>query len=454
MKNNPEFARNLWLELTPHRLVAVPAIIVALVFLGVLVLDDGYGETLGLFAAFGCGGLLGLWGARLAAGSIADEAANRTWDGQRLSALTPWAMTWGKLAGSTAIAWYAGLLCLAVYVSASAGSYPARRLATSAAALVAGALLCQGVSLLGALIGLRRAGGIANRSRGAVGMVFAFLLYWSFGANILRLSSQAAGTMTWFDAALPVPEFLLVSVAFFAAWAVAGAWRLMREELQMQSPPLLWLAFVVFFMIYCAGFWGERSRAPSPFLDEGNGLVAVRLVIAYLSGCVLLYFAAIFETKDPVAFRRISTRWRAGGAAAAFDVLPCWLAMAPLLVLVGAAAAVFSTASGPATPGSLGHPAVFVLSCSGFVVRDIALLLTFNLGRNPKRADVAAFFYWVLLYAVVPTILRQLDIRDTLFLFYPTGDGVAAIFAPALEAAAVLMLLRIRWRRTVTGMSG
>ena len=36
MKNNPEFARNLWLEFTPHRLVAVPAIVAALVFLGVL----------------------------------------------------------------------------------------------------------------------------------------------------------------------------------------------------------------------------------------------------------------------------------------------------------------------------------------------------------------------------------------------------------------------------------
>ena len=451
MRNNPEFVRNLWLELTPHRVLAVPAIVAALVFLGALVLDDGYGVTLGLFAAFCSGGLLGFWGARLAAGSIADEAANRTWDGQRLSALTPWEMTWGKLAGSTAVAWYGGLLCLAVYVSATAGSVPPRRLATLAATLVAGALLCQGVSLLAALIELRRGRVSSNRSRGAGVTVFALLFYWSLVSSIILSGRKIAGTATWFDLPIPSEEFRLLSIALFAAWAVAGAWRLMREELQGQAPPLTWMAFSVFFMVFVAGFWGGGLKAPAAFPDASGGQVTARLVLAYLSGIALLYFAAIFETKDPVVFRRLIARWRAGGAAAVFEVLPCWLATVPLLALVGAAAAAVSAASGHARFGPLGHPALFVVSCLGFVVRDIALLLAFNLGGNPKRADVAALFYWVLLYGVVPTILRQFDIRETLLFFYPTGGGAAAIIAPAVQAAAVLALLRIRWRRTVTG---
>lgn len=451
VRNNPEFARNLWLEFTPHRLVAIPAVIGALVFLGVLLFDDGYGEILGLWAVFGCGALLGLWGARLAAGSIADEAVNRTWDGQRLSALTPWEMTWGKFVGSTAIAWYGGLLCLAVYVSASAGSSSPRRLATSAASFVAGALLCQGVSFIGALIELRRGRSLSNRSRGAGGMVFALLLFWSLGSSILSPVRPAFETTTWYDTAFPTAQFLLVSIVLFAAWAIAGSWRLMREELQVQAPPLAWLAFTVFFMVYISGFWEGSPKSPAPFLDAGAGRIGVRLVFAYLSGIALLYFAAIFEVEDPVVFRRVIARWRAGGAAAALAVLPCWLATAPLVVVVGAAAAVASAAAGPATSGFLGHPAIFVVSCLGFVIRDLALLLAFNLGRNPKRADAAAFFYWVLLYGVFPTILLQLDVRDALWIFYPTGSGAAAILTPAFQAAAVLTLLRIRWRRTVSG---
>jgi hypothetical protein len=74
-------------------------------------------------------------------------------DGQRLSALTPWET--GKLAGSSAIAWYGGLICLAVYVSASTGSSSPKRLATSAASL----------------IGVRRGRVLSSRSRGAGGMI-------------------------------------------------------------------------------------------------------------------------------------------------------------------------------------------------------------------------------------------------------------------------------------------
>jgi pimeloyl-ACP methyl ester carboxylesterase len=51
-----------------------------------------------------------LWGTRLAANSILDEMADKTWDWQRLSILSPWTMTWGKLFGATAFAWYGGLV--------------------------------------------------------------------------------------------------------------------------------------------------------------------------------------------------------------------------------------------------------------------------------------------------------------------------------------------------------
>ncbi len=41
----------------------------------------------------------------LAGRSLAEEASQNTWDWQRLSALSPWQMAWGKLLGATLPAW-------------------------------------------------------------------------------------------------------------------------------------------------------------------------------------------------------------------------------------------------------------------------------------------------------------------------------------------------------------
>lgn len=63
-----------------------------------------------------------IWGIarhrRIGAGEIAD----RTWDFQRLSALTPWSMTWGKLLGASSLAWLCALTGMAVMLALSSRS--------------------------------------------------------------------------------------------------------------------------------------------------------------------------------------------------------------------------------------------------------------------------------------------------------------------------------------------
>jgi len=109
---NPELRRNLWLELSTHRLVAMPAVLF-LVF--VLFASRNVGDwaeivfttAVGLFIV-----IVPLWGTYKAAESVTDEVRDRTWDWQRLSALDPWRMTWGKLAGATAFTWYGAAICM------------------------------------------------------------------------------------------------------------------------------------------------------------------------------------------------------------------------------------------------------------------------------------------------------------------------------------------------------
>ncbi len=107
---NPELKRNLWLELSSRRLIFIP-LIVALVLSPWLLLEGNLGSAAGtgrvLFDF-----LVPVWGTWLVANSVVSEIRSRTWDLQRLSALSPWAMLWGKLIGAPIMVWYAGAFCL------------------------------------------------------------------------------------------------------------------------------------------------------------------------------------------------------------------------------------------------------------------------------------------------------------------------------------------------------
>jgi cation transport ATPase len=60
-----------------------------------------------------------LWGAYQASQSLMREFSAGTWDTQRMSALSPWQMVWGKLFGATFHVWYdsACLLLLLLLLS-------------------------------------------------------------------------------------------------------------------------------------------------------------------------------------------------------------------------------------------------------------------------------------------------------------------------------------------------
>ena len=109
---NPEFQRNLWLEAGPRRL-AWTGVVLAALYGSVLLLarDHAVWALGGAGAAVFVASSL-IWGARAAGGAVAEEVRQRTWDFQRLSALTPWEMAWGKLFGATLAQWFGGAICL------------------------------------------------------------------------------------------------------------------------------------------------------------------------------------------------------------------------------------------------------------------------------------------------------------------------------------------------------
>ncbi|MEW6691063.1 MAG: hypothetical protein AB1452_18455, partial [Pseudomonadota bacterium] len=321
---NPEFRRNLWLELTPHRLVAMPLLLVLVLALVYAASDDKM-TGVAVAAAIIAAGLLGIWGTRSSADCVIEEVRARTWDAQRMSAIGPWEMAWGKLLGAASFAWYGGLMALAVVLFATPRGW-AHSSAKVAALIAAGALLMQCVACLAGISAARK--GYARQ--GSVGAWLIVLLIVALGPGIGFFTSEHA-PVAWWRERYGAMNFTLASTACFAGWAAFGVYRVLCGELQVRTTPWAFAGFILFLAGYVAGFWvvpgADAARARDAFLISG-------LLVAG----TLTYIQLFAEQTGVIVFRHVQVRLARGELRRALEELPCWtvgFAMAAVFCVLG-----------------------------------------------------------------------------------------------------------------------
>lgn len=392
---NPEFQRNLWLEASPRR-IAWAAVVLALIYGATLALMRDNPSIVGL-GAVGSAIFVAcamIWGSRAAGNSVLAEIADRTWDFQRLSALDPWSMTWGKLLGGSSLAWLCGLTGL-FFMSLAALGRGGQGAMTTIASMLALAVLLQAVSLGAALIGVRkaRAEGRTARAGGVLGglIVGAILLSsvagssgFQGGAGVDGLSAlwTTRGFIDWGGGFWPAAEFRALAIALLAAWAIVGAWRLMRLELQMENAPGVWVAFLIFLAVFMGGF----------ALRQGG--LAGAFTVAALAVALTAYAAAFAEPADKVRMRQFAHHLAQRNFARATPLMPTPLApviLATLLVIAG-----FAASGGRSAALDLGQAAALI----AFLVRDLGVIAFCRMGARPQRGDFSAVVALGLLYGV------------------------------------------------------
>jgi hypothetical protein len=435
MNINPEFRRNLWLELTPSRMVGMPMILGILLFLSYILDDKQYAggvanSALVLFCL-----LTYLWGTRLASEALISEIRDHTWDGQRMSVIGPWSMTWGKLIGSTIYPWYGALICMLVYLT-SEPSLGLSRIET-AVLLVGSGLLGQSIGLLSSLQAIRK-----NQRYGRFQTTAFLVLGAGCAVSVLSWPYSESAGVVWYGRYFPDNRFVLTSLVVFLAWSVFGIYRLIRAELQLKSLPWAWGLFVLFLMSYFAGFPGDGNWEP------GQSLALQRLLSAFIVALALAYGAAFCERKDPVAFRRLLQQLGHRDWGRVMETFPLWLSTLPFVVLSCFVLVAVELATGP-VEGVKGL-AVPTVAMGLFLLRDLGIMLFLNLGRVPKRADMLTILCLTLLYGVIPTILAALDLDLLTALFWPIQGVPGAILLPAAFCQVVVvswMMVR-RWRKS------
>jgi len=436
MIDNPEFRRNLWLELTPYRLVGMPLVLGAIFLLVYFVNDRQLNEQFATTAAVFYGILSFLWGTRLASESVVSEIRDHTWDNQRMSSVGPWEMTWGKLLGSTIYPWYGATLCLVVYLLAQdSHSYPVHTVKVVVLLLASG-LFSQGIALLSSMQAIRKDRNY-SRSQAAAFLVLGVLVV----VPVLSLAFNEHTTFTWYGDKYEGFGFVLVTLLAFLAWTVTGIYRLMRGELQIQNGPWVWLGFVLFLMGYGAGFVTVEVS------DPALPVSAVRLLLSFAIAALVTYLMAFSERKDPVAWQRLLGHFRKREWRRLLDELPCWTITLGVTLLTAVLAVLYLvlTVNPAASQASL---AAFIIMMACFVMRDLGLLLFFNLGRNPKRADMLTVLWLAMLYGVMPTILAAVNLDLLTTLFWPRKDLQPALgmMAVAVEVLVICWLVARRWR--------
>jgi hypothetical protein len=477
MRLNPEFRRYLWLELSLVRFVGMPLVLGGIFFLDAIGFHEA-AEPFGgadMYEAITGGALVVIaaivlfWGTRLAAGSLVQEVADKTWDAQRLSSLGPWAMTWGKLWGSTVYVWYGIVLSLAVAVVAMAiwngidgsvarlyGARVAIVILQVVIGVTAFAALIQATALVVALTALhnREASRRFDITFAQFAALVVALLTWSMVDDV------GDGRTEWFGYRFDGAWFAVASLGSFALWSVIGVWRRMQLELQVRIRPWLWPIFVIFVALWVAGFAWPGGRGET--LDVLVPVVLATLIVVFAS-----YVPALFERLDPVRLRHLIAALRAGRLGEAIADAPLWIVNHGVALVAVAAAAVYILAL-PVQPAAklpfglwdksatLGTVAGTVVAIFLFVTRDLLLLTFAYLGRTTRRALTGWVLWLAVLYVLIPAILAALGFYAALPAFVPVWDvpfvdlAVPPVVWPVIHIAVVSVLLGLRWRRFAT----
>jgi len=450
LRTNPEIARYLWLELSPQRLIAMPAILALLVFFVLTISGEGeYWNSVHYLSFYGIIIIGFLWGMKNASDAILDEYNEKTWDWQRMSNIGPWKLTLGKLFGATVYNWYGVLLCWILFMfSAPYTEAPKAEIQTGFTLLFA-LVAFHGIMILSALLLARRIpSGTRIRSNRIFlgGILFAIILSTLF--SLFNLFQKTSISITWYGISLNYNSLLLLAAVAYGAWTVAGCYRSMRAELQYTDLPDWWLAFFVFNFVFQYGF-----LLPNGMVFDQAALTQTFLVL-FLEMLLLVYMLALSEQKDIVQFRKLTASFRKRHFNSFFRHAPLWVVSIPLALLAGFAAlsslmvrddlSAISSLAQSLSVNSKAEAAAYFFAVLGFVGRDLGILLLLHFSDRRKRADATMLVYLAVLYFVLPSLSKDLRLAP---LFHPdTSRGLPALAGlPLVEAVVVWYFLARRW---------
>ncbi len=434
MQSNPEFRRQLWLQLSATRLILAPVVIAIVVAL--LASTEPTSTAIHGTAWVALSLTVLFWGTSVVGTSIRDEITGRTWNQQRMSRLTPWQLTAGKLFGATSYVWYVALLCALVAIfsgRAASSAFGPHNTAIEYVFLLALGLFAHSVALM-APLAFQSGSGEARVSVPSIA-VFA-LVFVAFQAAPLGVSRSGSDVINteWFGMST-TPQLLAMWTALsLAAWGLLGAWRAMRQALQVRQIPWALPAFLAFM-----GVWVAGSVGPTDTSMLSRPLIGATLALALAAWVLMLW-----EPQSLFAWQRIRTHWAAGertraiaGVSAATSVVVCAVIGALIVAAVnamsggaevaGAGSTGFFMQTAMSSKVSLASHAGAFLWLALVLLRDFAFtLMADTFTTSPKRRSAVILLYLLFMYVAIPAALQALSSEGSEW-WLPTAHAAVPI---------------------------
>lgn len=369
-----------------------------------------------------------VYGTLRAALSVQQERGERTWDFQRLTPLNSSEITIGKALGSPAFAYFLALCILPWTLLCVFGSkeLTVRSLWDTYRLPLSVIFLCLNAGLL------LSAHSPEGRQARFTNSLAVFLAMWMGLGSLSSLADPHARKLlhsretSFYGLPFTQEEFLLASCLLFGLWAFAGAkWRIGEDLLEKRR---FWRlpAFLVFLAWYLVGLGQD-----APWF----GLPQPVVIVVYLSG--FLYLAAFLWPERADYWRRW---WLARGSRPWLDQTPAWLA-GYLGVLY-----VSGLLGGLALTHLYGEWSRLFVMIPVFLGRDLLFLQWCRFTRS-RRAEVMAFIYICLAYALPPMFLLPFKMTREVYLYAPVhqaGVGFLWNLLPGLLQMAAMALLTLQ----------
>lgn len=451
---NPEFQRNLWLEISPNRLLLMPVVLAIIYALIVYSEPAPTGTIMFVFSVIGALFIAG-WGSLAVIQSINHEITERTWDQQRLSALSAWQMAWGKLFGASIYPWFGGLICaLVVLVSSFMGNHnPARTLIYLAASIITTAGLHSWIMALRlhTLDVNKQSTSLVTRNF----FILAFLLQWGIGTLFWLRRDQDTGLGQWWGLQLGFPSLFLLLSVFILALGMLALWRSMLTQLMVRTIPWAWALGCIAVALIVAGFFDYASAA---FF-----WMAWVVIIAIIAS----YFAFFTEKKQATNWRAVVFYIQQKRYKRMLQSLPLWVVSWVVALLFAVIYSVYVSTVNLSQLNNTGalmyhsaRPILWMLLLR--TLRDAGIFLFFAWRNTSRKPTGMAVLTYVMLGYIFPAFLgigstAAAEVFEPLYGFDNSSIKQGAFIqfstlawgATAAHLVIVAGLLIWRWKKTV-----
>lgn len=460
LQPNPEFRRQLWLQISATRLILAPVVIAIVV--AVLASTEPTTSAIHGTAWVALSLAVLFWGTGAVGTSIRDEITGRTWNQQRMSRLTPWQLTSGKLFGATSYVWYVALLCALVGLfsgRAPTSSFGSHNPLAEYVVLLALGLFAHSVALM-APLAFQSGSGEPRVSVPTIA-VFAlvFVVFQAAPIGATRSAGESVNT-AWFGMSIAPQLLAMWTAVSLAAWGILGAWRAMRQALQVRQLPWALPTFVAFVGVWAAGSVGA----------SGASIVTQAVIGATFALAAAAWVLMLWEPQSLFAWQRIRMHWVTGERSRAVSGVSAATSVVLCAVIGALLAAVMNTMSGGADVADV-RPAGFLMktamqstlhfaSHAGLflwlalvLLRDFAFtLMADTFTTSPRRRSAVIVLYLLFMYVAVPAALQAVS-SDVSNWWLPTSSAVVPIILALLTLLVMVGALILHMRRTVTAIA-